>query len=52
MHECLYSLVEGDYLHISDGFKELQELSGDKAFGEGELVFKRWTWRGTDFNKN
>jgi len=35
MHEYLYSLVEGDYLHISDGFKGLQELSGDKALWRG-----------------
>lgn len=52
MHACFYSLVEGDYLHVSDGFKGLQELSGDNLYGVGELVFKRWTWRGTDFNKN
>ena len=25
---------------------------GTKLYGEDELVFKRWTWRGTDFNKN
>ena len=24
---------------------------GTKLYGEGELVFKRWTWRGTDFNR-
>ena len=33
MHEYLYSLVEGNYLHISDGFKGLQELSGDVMRG-------------------
>lgn len=42
-HERLYSLVEGDYLHISVGFKELQELSGTKLLERVNWSFKRWT---------